>query len=227
VSIKDKLSKNKRIFIIPLDHPEVNDTPSLVSIGKQNFVNSVDSLNHDGYIFHSYEYLSKPIKTNKDFFLTIGELPDNYLCKISNLEKFSKIKNVTIFFETENEFDQKPYEFYKNYIKELKKRNYFIMVMAYPQIKNNQNYQHVLDITNQLGCNAIKTDYYPNLINLNLYQLKLFIAGGKYIPNNNNFQTFVKNVEKLKIANCSFGRNIFESKNYQKRINFVASLIRH
>ena len=223
MTIKELLNKKKRIFIIPLDHPEVNDTPKLISIGKQNFVDSVDHLNHDGYIFHSYEYFDKPIKTTKDFFLTVGELPDKYLCPFNKLEKFPNIKNVTIFFETENEFDQKPYDFYKKYVRELKKGNYFVMAMAYPKIKNDTNYQHIIDIVNQLNCDAIKTDYYPQLINLNLYKLRLFIAGGEYISNNKDFKTFVKNVEKLKTASCSFGRNIFESENPKQRINFILS----
>lgn len=222
--LKDIIN-NRRVFIIPLDHPDIKDTPELISIGKQNFVNSIDNLKHDGYIFHSYEYINKPIKTNKDFFLTVGELPDNYLCKISDLEKYPEIKNVTVFFETENEIDQKPYEFYKNYIQELKKKSYFVMAMAYPKIKDDLNYQHVIDIVHQLNCDAVKTDYYPNLNRFNIYNLKLFIAGGKFIPNDHDFEIFAQNVNNLKIASCSFGRNIFESKNFKERINFVSSLI--
>jgi len=226
MDINNSLNQYGRIFIIPIDHPIKNDTPKLISLGKQNFINLVDNLNHDGYIFHSREYLINPIKTKKDFFLTVGELPDNYLCPLNELEKFPNIKNVTIFFETENEFDQKPYDFYKKYVRELKKRNYFVMAMAYPKIKNDTNYQHVIDIINQLNCDAIKTDYYSQLTNLNLYKLRLFIAGGEYISNDKDFKTFVKNVEKLKIASCSFGRNIFETEDYQQRINFVLKSLR-
>lgn len=96
--IKDLLNKNGRVFIIPLDHPVESDTPKLISLGKQNFVNLISNLNHDGYIFHSREYIKNPIKTNKDFFLTVGELPDNYLCNIDDLEKVPT-KNVTIFLK--------------------------------------------------------------------------------------------------------------------------------
>lgn len=110
MNIKWSLNKYGRIFIIPLDHPDENDTPKLASFGKQNFVNLVDNLDHDGYIFHSREYLKNPIKTSKDFFLTVGELPDNYLCNVSDLKKVPT-KNVTIFFEVENLSDTKPYEF--------------------------------------------------------------------------------------------------------------------
>jgi len=220
-----KISNKKRIFIIPLDHPEIKDTPNLISIGKQNFVDLVDGLDHDGYIFHSYEYLDKPIRTNKDFFLTVGELPDNYLCDISKLEKYPGINKVTIFFETENESDQKPKEFYKEYVTELKKKNYFVMAMGYPKIKNKKNYQHVIDIVHHLGCDAIKTDFSPYLESLQLNNLKLFIAGGSFIPNDDDFQKFVKNIEKLKTASLSLGRNIFESKNYINRIKLVSSTI--
>lgn len=223
MNINNSLNKYGRIFIIPIDHPIENDTPQLIYLGKQNFVNSVDNLKHDGYIFHSREYLVNPTKTNKDFFLTVGELPDNYLCPLNELEKFPNIKNVTIFFETEDESDQKPFNFYKKYVKELKQKGYFVMAMAYPKIKNDSNYQHVIDTVNQLNCDAIKTDYYPKLIDLNLGKLKLFIAGGEYISNDKDFKMFVKNVEKLKIASCSFGRNIFESKNPKQRIKFILS----
>lgn len=221
------MNKNGRIFIIPMDHPVESDTPKLISLGKQNFVNLIDNLNHDGYIFHSREYINNPIKTNKDFFLTVGELPDNYLCNISDLEKFPNIKNVTIFFEIEDLSDTKPYEFYKDYVQELKRKDYFVMAMGYP-IEGNKNletYSHVINITHQLGCDAIKTDFVNFFDKLDLKGMKLFIAGGQLIPKDEDFETFVKNVKNLKIASCSFGRNIFEAEDYQKRINFVSSLI--
>lgn len=226
MNIKELLNKKNRIFIIPLDHPEVSDTPKLISMGKQNFVDLIDNLNHDGYIFHSYEYINNPIKTKKDFFLTVGELPDNYLCKISDLEKVPT-KNVTIFFEVENSSDTKPYEFYKKYVQELKKKGYFIMAMGYPieGNKNLENYSHVINIAHQLGCDAIKTDYSLELNKMDLKGMKLFIAGGQCLRKNNDFENFVKNVENLKTASCSFGRNVFESENFQERINFVSSLI--
>jgi len=225
MNIDNPLNNKGRIFIIPLDHPEIKDTPHLISIGKQNFVDLVDNLNHDGYIFHSYEYFDQPIRTNKDFFLTVGELPDNYLCDISKLETYPSIKKVTIFFETENESDQKPKEFYKEYITELKKKNYFVMAMGYPKIKDKQNYQHIVDIAHDLKCDAIKTDFSPYLSNLKLNGLKLFIAGGNFIPDDNDFQKFVEDIEKLKTASFSIGRNIFESKNYIDRIKLVSSII--
>jgi len=50
--------------------------------------------------------------------------------------------------------------------------------------------------------------------------MKLFIAGGNYIEDE-NFKKFVKKVRDLKIASASFGRNIFESENPRQRINFV------
>lgn len=214
------MNTDNRVFIIPLDHPVESDTPKLISIGKQNFVNLIDNLNHDGYIFHSREYVKNPIKTNKDFFLTVGELPDNYLCDISDLEKIPT-KNVTIFFEAEDLFDTKPYEFYKDYVKELKEKGYFVMAMAYPVNKNLENYSHVINIAYQLGCDAIKTDFVPDLNKLDLKEMKLFIAGGQFIPKDEDFRTFVKNVENLKIASCSFGRNIFETENFKERIDIV------
>lgn len=225
MNIKNLLNKNNRIFIIPLDHTVESDTPRLISLGKQNFVNLIDNLNHDGYIFHSREYLINPIKTNKDFFLTVGELPDNYLCNINDLEKVPS-KNVTIFFEVEDLFDTKPYEFYKDYVKELKEKGYFVMAMGYP-IEGNKNlktYSHVINIAHQLGCDAIKTDFVNFFDKLDLKGMKLSIAGGQFIPKDEDFEIFVKNVKNLKIASCSFGRNIFESENYKKRINFVSSL---
>ena len=55
--------------------------------------------------------------------------------------------------------------------------------------------------------------------------MKLFIAGGELIPENENFEIFVKSIDNLKIASCSFGRNIFESNNYQERINNVLRIL--
>lgn len=226
MNIKDSLDKYGRIFIIPLDHPAESDTPRLISLGKQNFVDLVDNFNHDGYIFHSREYIKNPIKTNKDFFLTIGELPDNYLCDFDNLEKIPT-KNVTIFFETVNSSDIKPYEFYKDYVQELKKRDYFVMAMGYPieKNKNLKNYSHVIDIAHKLGCDAIKTDFCDFLDELDLRGMKLFIAGGELVQKDEDFEAFVKKVENLKIASCSFGRNIFEAENYKERINTVLRVL--
>lgn len=227
MDIKDLLNKNGRVFIIPMDHPVESDTPKLILLGKQNFINLIDNLNHDGYIFHSREYLESPIKTNKDFFLTVGELPDNYLCNISDLKKVPT-KNVTIFFEVENSSDTKPYEFYKNYVQELKRKGYFVMAMGYPieSNKNNlKNYSHIIDIAHQLGCDAIKTNYTNFLDKLDLKGMKLFVAGGQIIPKNDGFETFVKNIENLKTTSYSFGRNIVEAENYKERINFISSLI--
>jgi len=225
MNIKDLLNKNGRVFIIPMDHPTENDTPRLASLGKQNFVNLIDNLNHDGYIFHSREYINNPIKTNKDFFLTVGELPDNYLCNISELEKVPT-KNVTIFFEIENLSDKKPYEFYKDYVQELKKKGYFVMAMGYPVEgnKNLESYSHVINTAYKLGCDAIKTDFVDFFDKLDLKGMKLFIAGGELVRKDIDFETYVKKVDNLKIASYSFGRNIFEAENYKKRINLIFSL---
>ncbi len=93
--------------------------------------------------------------------------------------------------------------------------------MAYPINKNLENYSHVINIAYQLGCDAIKTDFVPDLNKLDLKGMKLFIAGGQFISKDKDFKTFVKNVENLKITNCSFGRNIFETENFKERIDIV------
>lgn len=101
------------------------------------------------------------------------------------------------------------------------------MVMGYPVTKENNNleiYSHIVDITHQLGCDAIKTDFVDFLDKLDLKGVKLFIAGGSIIPKDDDFETFAKKIEHLKTTSYSFGRNIFEAENYKKRINFVSSL---
>jgi len=218
---------NKRVFIIPIDHPLGSDTPHLISIGKQNFINLVDNLNHDGYIFHSYDYFKTPLKTQKKFFLTIGELPDNYKADLNQLAKFPEVKNVTIFFDIQNSQDEKPFEFYKDYVVELKKRNYFVMAMGFPSqtaIIDNDIGNHIINLAARLGCDAIKTKLFDGIENVDLKGMYLVIGGGPYLPNQ-EFQNLITKVESLKIANASIGRNIFEAENYLERIKFISDHI--
>jgi hypothetical protein len=223
MKIQNKLSKNNRVFLIPLDHPKGEDTKRLNSIGVQNFVKQIDHLGQDGYIFHSRSYLDQPIVTHKEFFLTVGEEPDNYLCDIGIFEKIKKIHYLTIFFEVRSETDNTAHEFYRDYVEDLKKRGYFVMGMGFPpdNIINCSYYQHIADIARRLDCDAFKTDYFAGLEHLNLGKMKLFIGGGKYISDNTKFRNFANQVADLKIASCSFGRNIFESDDPAKRINLV------
>jgi DhnA family fructose-bisphosphate aldolase class Ia len=225
-NINNLLKKHGRIFIVPIDHPLGDDTKRLSSMGKKNFVNSIDNLGHDGYIFHSRDYLVDPIKTKKDFFLTVGELPDNYLCDPKLLEKFPNIKHLTIFFDVKSETDEKPYQFYKDYVKQLKDKGYFVMAMGFPAEGVTSSLvlgKYIVDITYRLGCDAVKTDYFPEIQKLDTKGLYLFIGGGEYVSSEQNFEKFVSNVEALKVASCSFGRNIFEAKNCKERINNVLS----
>ena len=219
--IKELIKKKKRIFIVPLDHPEGTDTKNYLKLGIQNFVNNIDNLKFDGYIFHSRYYIKNPIKTKKDFFLTVGEQPDNYKLDINILKKFPEVKNLTIFFEVDKPDDKKAVLFYKDYVKKLKENNYIVMGMGYPS-KNyaNLDYQIVADAAKEIRCNFFKTDLNQNINKINLHGMKLFIAGGNYIEDE-NFKKFVKKVRDLKIASASFGRNIFESEDPRQRINFV------
>ncbi|MFA5173664.1 MAG: hypothetical protein WC438_00620 [Candidatus Pacearchaeota archaeon] len=224
IELKNLVNAKGRIFIVPLDHPEGEDTKKLSKIGIQNFVNKINSLGHDGYIFHSRYYIKNPIKTNKDFFLTVGEQLEDYKLNIKKIEQMKEVRNLTIFFEVDGKEDKKPIEFYKEYIKKLKERGYIIMGMGYPSKKfKNPNYQIVANIAKEIGCDFFKTDYSDDLGRLNLYGMKLFIAGGPYLEEE-QFKDFSKKVEKLKIASASFGRNIFEANKPEERINFVVNL---
>lgn len=223
--MKDLL-KNKRIFIIPLDHP-ILDTPRLNAIGKQNFVNLIDHLSHDAYIFHSLDYFKNPLKTKKNFFLTAGELPDNYKADPDELAKHPEVKNITIFFDVQNSQDEKPFEFYKDYVVQLKQRGYFVMAMGFPSedaIIDDDIYTHIINIASRLGCDAIKTDLFDEIENADLNGMYLFIGGGPYLTDQ-EFQQFLIQVEALKTASASFGRNIFEAENYIDRINLVKSTL--
>lgn len=220
-NITELLRKYGRIFIVPLDHPLGEDTKKLSEIGISNFVKKVDSLNHDGYIFQSRYYKKAKIKTNKDFFLTVGEQPEDYKFPIEELNKLKEVKNLTVFFEVDANEDKKAVEFYKSYIFELKKKGYIVMGMGYPS-KNykNPNYQKIADTALEIGCDFFKTDFFEGIDELNLHGMKLFIAGGPWMVEQ-EFEEFVKKVENLKSASASFGRNIFESDNPEERINFV------
>lgn len=121
MSIADLLTEYGRIFIVPVDHPLGEDTRQLAKIGKQSFVNLIDHLNHDGYIFHARDYVKKPFRTSKDFFLTVGEKPDRYLCDLYLLEKYPHIRHLTVYFDVEDKFDNTPLEFYQDYVRKLKK----------------------------------------------------------------------------------------------------------
>lgn len=221
MEIKDILKKSGRIFIVPLDHPEGKDTLKLIKKGVQNFVDEVDSLNHDGYIFHSSYYIKTPIKTNKDFFLTVGEQLEDYKLDIEKLEKLKKVKYLTIFFEVDSSLDKNAVKFYKEYVTKLKEKNYIVMGMGYPSEKwEDPDYQIVADIAKEIGCNYFKTDFSKNLVSLNLHGMKLFIAGGEFLESP-KFEQFVTDVENLKIASASFGRNIFESDSPKERINLI------
>ena len=195
-------------------------------IGIQKFVDSIDKLKHEGYIFHSRYYAKNPIKTSKDFFLTVGEMPDNFKFPIEELAKLKEVKNLTIFFEVDSENDKKPVEFYKSYVTELKKKGYIVMAMGYPSQKyDHPSYQIVANIAKDIGCDYFKTDYFEEIQNLNLMGMKQFIAGGKFIEEG-KFKEFARNVERLKTASASFGRNIFESNNPEKRINMIVRLFK-
>ena len=219
-SLSQLLQDQQRFFIVPMDHPLGEDTKQLAKIGVQNFVNKIDDLGHDGYIFHSREYFKKPMETKKDFFLTVGEAPDNYLADISQLERFPNIKNLTIFFEVKDKKDEFGYEFYKDYVKELKKRGFYVMAMGFPAAENCDFYQHIADIAKRLGCDALKTDLFEGIEKLDLGEMRLCIGGGQFMEEE-KFDQFVKEVAALKIASCSFGRNIFEVLNYRERIKKV------
>jgi len=215
------LKKYGRIFIVPLDHPLGEDTKKLLEIGVSNFVKKIDSLNHDGYIFHSKYYKKAKIKTNKKFFLTVGEQPEGYKFPIEELDTLRGVKNLTLFFEVDDDKDKKAVEFYKNYVLELKKKGYIVMGMGYPS-KNykNPDYQKIADVALEIGCDFFKTDFFEGINKLNLHGMKLFIAGGPWMEEQ-EFEEFVKKVENLKSASASFGRNIFDSDNPEERINFV------
>lgn len=222
-SISQIINNNGRVFIVPLDHPEGNDTKKLSKIGVQNFVNRIDSINFNGYIFHSRDYLNNPIKTKKDFFLTVGEQPENYKLDIEKLKKFKRIKNLTIFFEVNDINDKEAVKFYKEYVKKLKSNGYLVMGMGYPSNKyKNPNYQVIADIAYEIGCDFFKTDLHENIANLKLNGMKLFIAGGSYLDDK-NFEKFINKIENLKIASASIGRNIFESDYPEDRIKMVIS----
>lgn len=220
------LEQYKRFFIVPMDHPLGEDTKQLAKIGVQGFVKKIDDLGHDGYIFHSREYLIKPIETNKDFFLTVGEAPDNYLADISELERFPKIKHLTVFYEVKDGKDEFGYEFYKDYVKELKKHGYYVMAMGFPaeEVENCDFYQHIADMAQRLGCDVLKTDLFADIGKLDLGRMKLCIGGGKWMEEV-KFDQFIKEVAVLKTASCSFGRNIFEALNYRERIKKVLQVL--
>ena len=218
----NKFKDQDRFFIVPMDHPLGEDTKELAGIGVQNFVNKIEGLAHDGYILHSREYFKKPIETKKDFFLTMGEAPDNYLADISQLKQFPQIKNLTIFFEVKNDQDEFGYEFYKDYVRELKRLNYYVMAMGFPaqEVDNCDFYQHIADMAHKLGCDVLKTDLFKGIEKLELRGMKLCIGGGPYLDEE-KFDQLIADVMDLKTASCSFGRNIFESLNYRERIEKV------
>ncbi len=228
MNIKELLEQKGRIFIIPIDHPMGFDTPKLQLKGKQNFINEVDNFNQDGYIFHSYDYTKNPFKTKKDFFLTVGELPDNYKLDIEKLKTFPEVKNVTIYFDVNGVKDEEPYKFYKDYVFELKKQGYFVMAMAFPSDELEEdinNYIHTIDIASRLGCDALKTHFFTGIEKLDLKGMYLFIGGGDLIVDESEFDSFIGKVGDLKIASYSFGRNIFEADNYVERINKITGII--
>jgi DhnA family fructose-bisphosphate aldolase class Ia len=221
MKIKGLMEKYGRVFVVPMDHPSGDDTKKLNEIGMQGFVNMVDSLGHDGYIFHSRDYVKSLVKTSKDFFLTVGEQPDDYKMSIDELGKLDGINNLTIFFEVDSEEDKAAVEFYREYVSELKDAGYVVMGMGYPSEKyGDVDYQIVADVAHEIGCDFFKTDFFNGVRNLDLHGMKLFIAGGEYLEDN-DFEKFVDDVEKLKVASASFGRNIFEADNPKERINFV------
>lgn len=227
MSIADLLIKYRRIFIIPIDHPLGEDSKQLAKIGKQSFVDLIDYLDHDGYIFHARDYVKKPFNTRKDFFLTVGEKPDKYLCDLKILEKYPHIKHLTIYFNVRDKFDNTPLTFYQDYVRELKKRKYFVMSMGFPEkrpVADISIYHHIADIAKRLDCDALKTDLFDGIDKLDLKGMKLFIGGGPFIITERDFVKFINDVEKLKTASCSIGRNIFEAKNYQERIKSVLNV---
>jgi DhnA family fructose-bisphosphate aldolase class Ia len=228
MNIVSLLHKNKRVFIVPLDHPAGDDTLNLSKTGVQNFVNKIDNLDHDGYIFHSRYYPDKPVVTGKDFFLTVGETPDKYLCEINRFEKIKQVKNLTIFYEVKNETDDSAYNYYRSYVRDLKKLGYFVMAMGFPPdaaVKCDY-YQQIADIAKRLGCDAFKTDYHPGIDKLNIGVMKLFVGGGPYIKDESEFEKFAGKVAALKTASFSFGRNIFESDNPQNRIKLILNKLK-
>jgi len=221
-----ELVKKGRVFIIPLDHPPGEDSEQLEKIGVQNFVDSINLMNHDGYIFHANYYVRKPIKTSKDFFLTVGEQPENFKLPLEEIKKLKKVKNLTIFFEVDNPQDRNAVNFYKDYVSQLKNEGYVVMGMGYPSAKfENPDYQIISNIAKEIGCDYFKTDLYEGIEHLDLKGMNLFIAGGEFLADN-DFKEFVGRVVNLDIASLSFGRNIFESDKPLERINFVLNQLK-
>lgn len=221
MKFKEAFKRYNRIFIVPLDHPKGKDTKKLSEKGTQEFVDEIDELDHDGYIFSSYEYTKKPIKTKKDFFLNVGEPNDDYKLDINELKKFKEVKYLSIFFEVINNDDRKMIDFYKDYVSELRENGYIVKGMGYPEETwENPNYQKIVDTAHEIGCDYIKMDIFEGIETLNLHGMRLFIAGAEY-KNDADFEEYVKAVASLNTASASLGRNIFESNNPSKRIDLV------
>ena len=225
LKIKEMINKNERIFLIPLDHPSGEDTKGLSKKGIQTFVDEIEYLKHNGYIFHAQTYCKHPIITKKNFFVTIGEQPENYKLNLNKV-KLLKTKYLTVFFEVKNKTDKAPIIFYKKYIKTLKQAGFIIMGMGYPEKHwKTPDYQIIANIAHQIGCDFFKTDLVDQLSTIDLHGMPLFIAGGNYLTTP-AFKKFVNKTKTLKLANASFGRNIFESNDPTQRINYVLSKLK-
>ncbi len=225
-------------FIIPMDHPLGDDTQRLSRIGIQQFVDQIDHLEHDGYIFHARQFFSQPVDTSKEFFLTVGEKSDEYVCDISVLKNQFQTKLVTIFFELHSVDDSSVFDFYKEYVRQLKQNNFFVMAMGFPAeevvfdgglneagVSEVDFYQAIVDTVVRLGCDAFKTDLFDGIKQLNLEGMPLFIGGGPYL-NDFDFNKFINQVVTIPDVNCSFGRNIFEADNYEQRIKSVLAKLK-
>ena len=223
-TIEELLKKRKRMFIIPLDHP-LSDTLALRKITVEGFLDLVDDLEQDGYIFNYERFTKNPYNGKKSFFVTVGEYLDGLKYKVSEIKKHNQINAVTIFLEVKDSNDFLAYDFYKDYVKELKENSYFVMAMAFPENENNCNYQHIIDIVKKLGCDAIKTDYFEGMGSADFGNLKLFVAGGP-VQNDTDFEKSVLDISKLGSASYSFGRNIFEIPNYRQRIKLISDVVK-
>lgn len=224
MTIEELLRKRKRIFIIPLDHP-LSDAPSLRKTTIEGFLDLIDGLEHDGYIFNYERFTENPYKGKKSFFVTVGEYLDGVKYEVSEIKKHNQINAVSIFMQVKDENNYLAYDFFKDYVKELKENGYFVMAMAFPEDENNCNYQHIIDIVKKLGCDAIKTDWFEGIEDADFGSLKLFVAGGP-VQNDNDFETSILDVSKLGKASYSFGRNIFEVPNYKHRIKLIADILK-
>jgi DhnA family fructose-bisphosphate aldolase class Ia len=222
MNITQALDSYGRFFIVPMDHPLGDDTAILARKGVLQLVRELDDLPHDGYIFGGKEFMANPIKTIKDYFVTVGEYTEGYKAAINEVEEKVASKKITFYFEVESPEDEAPFTFYDGYIQELKSLGFLTMAMAFPTEDAVGNcYPAIARIAHRLGADLLKSDYYPEVGKLPLNGMKLCIGGGALIADDKEFEHFTDQVESLKTASLSFGRNIHEADHYRERIEMI------